>query len=274
MSNHARTPIGGALAIVLARAGSKGVPGKNTRDVAGRPCVAWTIDAARAARGVHRVVVSSDDPRVLTIAAAMGAMTHARPPALATDSARVDDAARDALAWAERDLRDAPAPIVILYGNVPVRPADLIDRALALLIDTRCDSVQSYTSVGKVHPWWLTRLDAHGRVKPWDGDVLNHGVFRRQDLPPAFVPDGGVIALTRAALRLELPGMGDADRPGPHAFLGLDRRGVQTAEGEVIDIDTELDLIVADAVLRRRAADAERSSRDDQAVSAALGRVG
>lgn len=233
-----------ATAIILARAGSRGVPGKNTRPVGGRPCIAWTIEHALRSRSVSRVVVSSDDARALEIARGMGAEPIDRPPPLATDGARVDDAARQAL----ETIGDRGAPVVILYANVPVRPADLTDRAVDMLERTGCDSVQSYARVGKHHPWWTARLDGDGGVRAWEGDVLNHGVFRRQDLPPAYVPDGGVIALTPAALRLEL-GVGD----GPHAFFGRDRRGIETGEGEVIDIDAPIDLVVADAVLRARA---------------------
>lgn len=235
-----------ADAIILARGGSKGLPRKNVLPVAGMPCVWWTIRHALGSSAAGRVVVSSDDEEVLGIARREGCLVHERPAELASDTARVDDAARAALASALPD--EERRPVVILYGNVPVRPDDLTDRAVRLLAETGCDSVQSYAPVGKHHPWWTARLGEGGRVAPWEGEVLNHGVFRRQDLPPAHLPDGGVIALTRAALRLEIPGV----PPGPHAFFGLDRRGVETREGEVVDIDSPVDLAVADAVLRGR----------------------
>lgn len=235
----------GATAIILARAGSKGVPGKNVAPVAGWPCIAWTIDHALRTPGVARVVVSSDDARALAVAREMGVQALARPEALAHDTARIDDAARHA---AEALGLPDSAHVAILYANVPVRPADLTGRALDLLIKSGCDSVQSYERCGKHHPWWTARVDADGTVRPWEGDVLNHGVFRRQDLPPAFVPDGGTMALRVAALMLRVPGSGD----GPHAFFGRDRRGIQSPEGSVVDIDTRLDLLVADALLRER----------------------
>lgn len=239
---------GRATAIILARAGSKGVPGKNAALVGGRPCIAWTIDAARAAVSVGKVVVSTDGAALGAIAREHGCEVIERPPDLAGDTARVDAAARHA---AERCCPDDDRhPIVVLYANVPVRPAGLIDRAVRLLVQSGCDSVQSYQPVGKHHPWWTARLDDHGTVRPWEGDVLNHGVFRRQDLPPAVIPDGGVIALTRRALFERVPGA----TPGPHAFFGVDRRGVENAAGSVVDIDSPLDLVVADAVLRQRAA--------------------
>jgi CMP-N-acetylneuraminic acid synthetase len=181
----------------------------------------------------------------------MRAIPLQRSARLATDSARTDDAAREAVEQIEAMFAGGSAPsaspplFVILYANVPVRPEGLIDRALDLLVRSACDSVQSCQPVGKFHPWWTARVGEDGRVQPWEGDVLNHGVFRRQDLPPAFIPDGGVIALTRRALFLEIDGCAD----GPHAFLGRDRRAVINPEGSVVDIDSELDVRVAEAVL-------------------------
>lgn len=242
-----------AIAIILGRGGSKGVPGKNTAMIAGKPCVQWTIEAAKSAEHVAHIIVSSDDPQMLALAREADTFVSVRPKELATDTARVDDAARHAVMDFEKTHADvsAFAPIVILYANVPVRPPDLIDRAVHLLRTSGCDSVQSYAAAGKHHPWWTARIDERGRISPWEGDVLNHGVFRRQELPSAFVPDGGIIALTRRALFQEIPGV----QPGPHAFFGLDRRGVIDPEGAVIDIDAPTDLLVADAVLKERHAD-------------------
>ncbi|MCA9305385.1 MAG: acylneuraminate cytidylyltransferase family protein [Phycisphaerales bacterium] len=233
------------LAIILGRGGSKGVPGKNMREIAGRPCAAWTVDHALRAALVSRVIVSTDCPRLSTLALSMGVDVVARPAALASDTATVDDAARHALGEVGEDF----GCVVILYANVPVRPDGLVDRAIELLSRTGCDSVQSYAPVGKHHPWWTARVDDDGHVRPWEGDVLNHGVYRRQDLPAAFIPDGGVIAVTARALRMEIGGVG----AGPHAFFGKDRRGVVNPEGSVIDIDSEVDLRVADSVLMERA---------------------
>ena len=232
-----------AIAIVLARGGSKGLPGKNTASVAGKPCVLWSIEAAMNAGLITRVIVSSDDAQALEIARSHGCEVLERPESLAHDTATIDDAARHAY----ESIGSPEVPIVILYANVPVRPDSLIDDAVKMLDETRCDSVQSYARVGKHHPWWTVRVGGDGQVSPWEGDVLYHNCFRRQDLPPAMVPDGGVIALTPDALMCKV---GAPD--GPHCFLGNDRRGVITDEGDVIDIDSRIDLLVADAVLRER----------------------
>lgn len=243
MSRARSTPAARATAIILARAGSKGVPGKNTARIAGRPCIEWTILAARAARAVSRIVVSSDDNAALRLARRHKCETVQRPPALAGDTATIDAAARHAC-----ETLGLAGPIVILYANVPIRPPTLIDDAVRLLARSDADSVQSYAPVGKFHPWWTARVNGQtGQVLPWEGDVLNHGVFRRQDLPPAHIPDGGVIAVTLDALMLRLPGVPD----GPHAFFGRDRRGIVNPEGSVVDIDAPTDLLVAHAMLKR-----------------------
>lgn len=237
------------LAIIIGRAGSKGLPGKNMLPIAGKPCAQWTIEHARASSRVTNIAVSSDSPQLLALASSLGVDPVERPAELASDTATVDDAARDALARWESARSARAERIVILYANVPVRPAGLIDDALALLESTDCHSVQSYAPVGKYHPWWTAIVDENsGTVRPWEGEVLNHGVFRRQDLPPAHIPDGAVIALTRAALLLEIPGA----PPGPHAFFGTDRRGIVSPEGSVVDIDTAADLAVAEVTLRDR----------------------
>jgi len=233
-----------AVAIILARAGSKGVPGKNSALIAGRPCASWTIEAAQRSETISRTALSTDDPRLQALGAALGVEVVARPPELATDTARVDDAARHAV---EALGVGDDALIAILYANVPVRPDDLIDRCVRTCIETGADSVQSYAPVGKHHPWWTCRIDpGSAQVTPWEGDTLNGGVFRRQDLPDASIPDGGCLVVRLSSL------LNPDAHHTPHGFLGADRRGVRTKEGDVIDIDTPIDRIVADAILNQR----------------------
>ncbi len=229
------------LALVIGRAGSRGLPGKNALEIAGKPCVAWSIEHALAARRIDEVAVSTDCPAISAVARRYGVEVVDRPPLLAADTATVDDVARHAIA--ERD--DPAAVIALLYANVPVRPRGLVDDAIDLLVRTEAHSVQSYAPVGKRHPLWTAVGDPDdGGVRPWSGDVLNGGVHRRQDLPPAHQPDGGVLVVTRAALfrRVGAPA-------GPHAFLGTRRHGLVLPEGAVVDIDNDIDARVAAALL-------------------------
>ncbi len=246
-----------AIVIILARAGSKGVPGKNTMPIAGRPCVEWTIHAAQESRRVGSVVMSTDCPRARTVGEYCGITVVDRPCELASDTASVDDAARDALVRfeCERGIKspDPRTPIVLLYANVPVRPVDLIDECVRTLVSSGAESVQSYSEVGKHHPWWTCVVEADGSVRGFDAEPdepLFHGIYRRQQLPPAHIPDGGVTVVTRRSLMLEVPGAPQ----GPHGFLGpaCVRRGVVSPEGSVVDIDSPADALVADAMLKGR----------------------
>ncbi len=231
------TPV---VAIVLGRAGSKGLPGKNWRPVAGRPMIQHTILHARAATSVGRIVVSTDGDEISAAAEAArdpDLVVVRRPAELATDNASVAAAALHAY---ETEGGDTPI-VVILYANVPVRPAGLIDRAVRRLTETGADSVQSYCPVGRHHPVWMVSLDEEGRVVPYAEGTVD----RRQDLPSLSLPDGGVIAVTAGSLKADGQG-------GPHDFLGRDRRGIETAAGDVVDVDTEHDLALAEALLGRR----------------------
>ena len=225
-----------ATTVVIGRAGSRGLPGKNALLVGGRPMIARSVDCALGARTVGRVLCSTDGERIARAAEEAGAEVLMRPAELADDHATIDSAVRHAI-----DLSGDEAKwVVILYGNIPVRPEGLVDRAVDLLVSSGADSVQSYSPVGKHHPFWTCRVDEHSRVSQWEPNR----VYRRQDLPDAFIPDGGVLAVTRKALF-------DVDPEDPHAFLGKDRRGVRNPAGSVIDVDDEIDLLVAEAMLAR-----------------------
>jgi CMP-N,N'-diacetyllegionaminic acid synthase len=228
---------GGVISVIIGRAGSKGLPGKNTRLLLGKPMVWYTLRDAKAAGTVDRIIVSTDCAEIKRAASEEGVGVIDRPPELAGDTATVDAAVRHAI---ETDGGDEPI-IVILYANVPVRPDDLIDRAVRKLIETGADSVQSYCDVGKHHPLWTSTIDlSTSTVTPYQPNVP----YRRQDLPKLVLPDGGVIAVTQKSLFSVVEGQ-------PHAFLGKDRRGVITPPGAVIDVDSEIDLDLAEAILRR-----------------------
>lgn len=228
---------GEILAVVIGRAGSKGVASKNTRPVAGMPMIAHTIVDAQQAQHVDRVIVSTDGLDIANAAKQMGVEVIDRPADLASDVATVADTVKHAVQASGKHAHI----VVILYANVPVRPDDLIDRAVRELITSGADSVQSYSDVGKHHPWWMVQLDDDGRVHVESTKPID----RRQDLPPRFLPDGGVVAVTRRSL------MGGGD-DHPHAFLGRDRRGIVSPPSSVLDVDNEIDLAVADALLQRK----------------------
>lgn len=231
-----------SLGVILARAGSVGLPDKHLLPLLGRPVIEYTFGHARAATRLTDVVVSSDCARVREAGIRAGFAAIARPAELATSDASVQAVLLHAMHTVEASKGVRYDAIVTLYGNCPLRGEGVIDRALEELQRAGCDSVRTFCPVGKWHPAWMSRLN-DGRVEP-----LHAGsIHRRQDLEPLFLHDGAVVAVTRASML-----RGQATPNDPHAFFGVDRRGIETAMGETVEIDHLRDLYWAEAVLRER----------------------
>ncbi|MEM8873395.1 MAG: acylneuraminate cytidylyltransferase family protein [Planctomycetota bacterium] len=227
------------LGVVMARGGSVGLAGKHLRELHGRTVIDYTLDHATAAESVTRVVVSSDCPNILDLARRRMFETIHRPESLATSAASVQDVLLHALDSVESRSSFRAHAVAILYGNVPVRPDGCIDAAVEKLRDSGSDSVRTWCPVGKWHPYWMATLDGDRVVPNFTGSI-----HRRQDLPPMRLHDGGCVVIKREAL---LAGRGTSD---PHAMFGTDRRGIETGEGDVVEVDSERDLWIAEAALR------------------------
>ncbi|MDZ4390668.1 MAG: acylneuraminate cytidylyltransferase family protein [Gemmatimonadales bacterium] len=183
------------LAVIPARGGSKGVPGKNIQPVGGRPLIGWTIAAANASVHVDRAIVTSDDEGIMAVARAEGGETpYRRDKSLATDTATSVDVILDAL---ERvpgyDI------VVLLQPTSPLRTAADIDEALGLMVREEAESCVSVCEASE-HPWLMFAQDGEGRLGPYCAAPVGVSL-RRQDLPPAYVLNGAIYAID--ARRLE-----------------------------------------------------------------------
>ncbi len=240
MSDRSKKP--NVLGVILARAGSQGLPNKHLLPLLGRAVIEHTFDDAAEARSITRLVVSTDCPKVTALAGSRGLETIHRPAALATADASVQGAMLHAMREIEGRGDFRTDALVVLYGNIPVRPAGAIDAAVALLLDTGCDSVRSFCPVGKWHPAWMAELEGE-RVRQLQAN-MGH---RRQDLRPLFLHDGAVVAVSRASML-----RGETNPNDPHAFFGEDRRAIRTEPSDTVEIDHRRDLYWAEAVLRER----------------------
>ena len=141
-----------SLAIIPARGGSKGVPGKNLRTLAGKPLIAWSIEQAIAAAAVDAVLVSTDDETIAGVARAHGAEApFLRPADLATDSAPTEPVMAHALDWCARQGR-AFETVVLLQPTSPLRLPGTIDAAFRQLADEGADSLVGV--VDSHHFYW------------------------------------------------------------------------------------------------------------------------
>ncbi len=133
------------LAIIPARGGSKGIPRKNIRLLAGKPLIAYSIEQSRQARQVNRTIVSTDDDEIAEVARQYGAEVVMRPPELATDTASSESVLLHVLSFLEQKDGYVPSLIVFLQPTSPLRQPDDIDKAINRLIKDRSDSLLSLT---------------------------------------------------------------------------------------------------------------------------------
>lgn len=226
------------LAVIPARGGSKGVPRKNLRLLAGRPLVAWSIAAAREAAGVDRVVVSTDDAEIAAVSRSFGAEVMMRPPELARDDSPTLAALRHVVETLEAAEGYRPDAVLTLQPTSPLRTARHIDEAAALFAaDPAADSLVSCVPVPHIfHPRSVMKQDADGYLVPYLADPQP---TRRQDKEPVFARNGAAVYITRTARLAEF-------------VFGGRLIAYMMDEESSIDIDAEADLVRAEEILRRR----------------------
>lgn len=218
------------LAIIPARGGSKGVPRKNIAPLGGKPLIAWTIEAALAARCVSRTIVSTDSPEIAEAARAAGAdVPFLRPDHLASDTATTLDVIAHA-----RQACPGFDVLLVLQPTSPLRQAADIDAAFAQMMASGGESCTSVCEVD-TPPWLMYRQTEAGFVEsllpPWPGGM------RRQDLPPVYVLNGALYFVKTSAF----------DATGQ--LLPKPTAGYIMATQASIDIDTHDDFRRAEAAL-------------------------
>ena len=217
-------------AIIPARGGSKGVPGKNLRRVGGRSLVARAIDSCRAARLIDAVYVSTDDAEIARTAEAAGAQVIMRPAELSSDRASSESAllhALDQLAM----INEEPAIMVFVQCTSPFIAPDDLDRAVEMIIHDYADSV--FSAVASYDFLWRPSGD-FGLVTGQNHDPSLRP--RRQDRRPEFRETGAFYVMSTAGFRA-----------ARHRFFGR-TAVVQVPELTAVDVDHLHDLILAGAV--------------------------
>lgn len=227
------------LGIIPARRGSKRLPRKNVLRLAGKPLVAWSIEAARQARKLTRVVVSSDDPEVLDIAASYDSrLPLARPSELAGDTSLAIEFVKHAFATLESQGEGPFDAVVIIQPSSPLTLAEDIDGTIELLATTGAESAVSVMQLDHaIHPSKLKLLEGD-RLVPYLVD--ERGRMAAHELPTIYVRNCSVYVTRR-----------DVIERGQ--ILGDDCRGYVMPRERSLDINEELDLDFAEFLLTKRA---------------------
>ena len=230
------------LGLVPARGGSKGIPRKNLRTLAGRPLLEYTARAALAAVSLSRVVLSTDDEAIADAGHALGlSVPFLRPPELAEDDTPTLPVVQHALRWLERHGETYDA-VCLLQPTSPFRTARTIDGCVGLLESSGADAVISVVPVPPEHnPHWVYFRSEEGLLRLATGEASP--IPRRQALPAAWCRDGAVY-VTRAAVV----------RGG--SLYGDRVAGWISEEEDVVNLDEMDDWKRAEAIAAGRAAGA------------------
>lgn len=224
------------IAVIPARGGSKSVPGKNIRSLAGKPLLAWSIDVAKQVTEIDRTIVSTDDEEIASIGRSNGAEIYPRPPHLATDEALVIDALKDLLQTLSSE-EERPEWIVLLEATCPLRTADDVRACLKLIAEGNYDSVATFKGA---------ELNPHRAWKLVDGkpQVFIEGAvpwLPRQQLPKAYQLNGAVYVFRASLLAHESKSL----LVGKLGAVLMPRERSQ-------DIDDEIDFAICEALLKKR----------------------
>jgi len=218
------------LALIPARGGSKGIPRKNVRSIAGKPLIAWTIEAALRSSMLKEVVVSTDDLEIAEVAQQWGARTpFMRPPELALDNTPGIDPVLHAL-----DMLSGFDAVLLLQPTSPLRSTEDIDNCIALAERTNAQCVVSVCEPAQ-HPYWTYRLDGVGHLQPLQDLPF---VSRRQELPPVYAANGALYFARTTWLQEK------------RTFITPETMGFVMPSDRSVDLDTAMDWKLAELLMK------------------------
>ena len=226
------------LGLITARGGSKGIPRKNIRELAGHPLIAWTIEASRRSLSLSRVIVSTDDEEIAAVARTWGAeVPFVRPAKLASDDASHICVVRHAVEWLGRHESWSADYVVTLQPTCPLRTAEDIDGAIDLALTAGSDAVVGVVEA-RDHPYLTRRLFESGVLEEFVPCDLVYP--RRQDLPRAYAINGAIYVNRCGSLSTA------------KSLVPPGARGFEMPPERSLDIDTPWDFHLVDLLMRDR----------------------
>lgn len=226
------------LGIITARGGSKGIPQKNIKLLAGKPLIAWTIEAALKSPSLGRLIVSTDDLAIAEVCRNMKVeVPFIRPSELAQDQSSHISVIEHALDWLDTNEQYCPDYIMLLQPTSPLRQTDDIEGAIKFGFDHKCSSLLSVCEASH-HPWLAKIIQSDGRMTDFLSNTLNYQ--RRQDFPEIYVPNGAIYFIRRGDL-LQY-----------RSFVTPNTIAYKMPTERSLDIDTPWDFYLANLILNDR----------------------
>lgn len=221
------------LAIIPARGGSKGIPRKNIRNLAGKPLIAWTIEEANKSKHIDRLILSSEDEEIIAVANAWGCETpFVRPAELAQD----DTPGIKPVIHAISILPDKYDYVLLLQPTSPFRSVADIDGCIEYCIQMDAKACVSVTEPEK-SPYWMYLLDEKDRLHPLIETFEN--VDRRQDLPKVYALNGALYVANCAWLL------------NTGKFISAATIAYKMHKERSVDIDSDADFRFAEFLMNR-----------------------
>ncbi len=224
------------LAIIPARGGSKGVPRKNLRLIAGQPLITYAIQAAQESIKLTSFVVTTDSEEIADTARNAGAFTLLRPAELAQDNTPMLPVVLHALDEVEKNAQCHFDALILLQPTSPIRTGKNIDDVIAILVgDAEVEGVISVCPMDDTHPARMYTLEENDRMNPlwpkWE-------TLQRQKLPIVYYRNGAIYAVRRSVLFEQ------------HTLMPVRKKAYVMPREWLANIDDERDLIIADALVR------------------------
>lgn len=225
------------LALIPARGGSKGLPGKNIRLLLGKPLISWSIGQSLRSRYIDKVVVSTDSEKIASVARRYGAeVPFKRPKKLATDKAKSIDAVLHALDYMRKNGEDYDI-LVLLQPTSPLRTAEDIDRAIRFLFTKRTETVVSVCEANHP-PLWSNTLPPDLNMRKFiKSSIINKN---RQELARYYRLNGAIYVAWANYLKKY------------RTFFGKDTYAYIMDSDRSVDIDTIMDFTVAGAIMKQK----------------------
>lgn len=222
------------MSLIPARGGSKGIPDKNIVDLAGKPLIAWTIEASLGSKNINRTIVSTDSEKIAEVAKKHGAeVPFLRPAEISGDKSPALLAIHHALKWLADNENYRPDYLVFLQPTSPMRNSQDIDEAFKVLHSKKADSV---ISVGEAspHPYLMKEITPDGRLKNFVADPEGKP---RQTFPPVYVLNGAIY-IVKVELILN-----------KNTFYSDKTYAYVMSQEKSLDIDSEIDLVIISKII-------------------------
>ncbi len=222
------------MSLIPARGGSKGIPDKNIADLAGKPLIAWTIEASLGSKNIQRTIVTTDSEKIAGVSRKYGAeVPFLRPSEISGDHSPVIPSIHHAFKWLAENEDYRPDYMVLLQPTSPLRNSRDIDEAFEILYSKKADSV---ISVGEAspHPYLMKEITPDGRLKNFVADPESKP---RQTFPPVYFLNGAIYIVSVEMIL------------NKNTFYSDKTYAYVMSQQKSVDVDSEIDLVIVSKIM-------------------------